>query len=172
MRRPRLVSIVLAAALIGSLTGCDTVDLKTIKVVDVISGYYDDGVIKEGAHAGWSHILPSITFKLQNAGTEPVSGVHLMVSFWAAGKDGELDSMEVSGIGNESVPPNGTTGSLTIRSTVGFQLEAARTELFNQGLFVDWSAKIFAKRGGRIVPIGEFKIDRRLLPHERSANHP
>jgi hypothetical protein len=172
MRRPRLVSLVLAAALIGSLTGCDTVDLKTIKVVDVISGYYDDGVIKEGPHSGWSHILPTITFKLQNAGTAPVSSVHLMVSFWAEGKDGELDSREVPGIGTDAVAPNGTGEPITIRSTVGFQLEAARTELFNQGGFVDWSAKIFAKRGGRIVPIGEFKIDRRLLPHERSANHP
>jgi hypothetical protein len=172
MRSLRLALFVCAAALSGSLFGCDSVDLKTVSVVDVISGYYDDGVIKEGPHAGWSHILPSITFKLHNDGKDPAANVRLMVSFWAEGKDGESDSRELAGIGNDALAPGATGEPITVRSTVGFNLEAARTELFSQGGFVDWSAKVFARRGGRIVPIGTFKIDRRLLPHERVPNHP
>jgi hypothetical protein len=172
MRSSRLALVVLAAALSVSLPACDSVDLGTITVVDVISGYHDDGVIKEGQHAGWSHILPSITFKLKNDSLEGVSNVRLMVSFWAEGKDGEADSRELPGIGNDTLAPGASTEPITVRSTVGFNLEAARTELFNQSLFVDWKARLFAKRGGRIVPIGEFKIDRRLLPRERVSNRP
>jgi len=172
MRSARLFLVVLAAALCTSLIACENVDLSKVTVVDVITGYHDDGVIKEGPHAGWSHILPSITFKLKNDGAEGIANVRLMVSFWAEGKDGELDSRELPGIGLETVAPGASTEPITVRSTVGFNLEAARSELFNQSLFVDWTAKVFAKRGGRITPIGEFKIDRRLLPRERVPNRP
>jgi hypothetical protein len=174
MLRSRLAPIVAALALSATLIGCGgSVDLTTaVKVVDVLTGYHDDGVIKDGPQAGWSHILPSITFKLKNESTGPISGVHLMVSFWADGRDGELDSRELQGIGNDPLAPGASTEPITLRSTVGFNLEAPRTELFNQSGFVDWTAKLFAKRGGRIVPIGAFKIDRRLLPRERVSNRP
>jgi len=174
MLRSRLGPIVVAIALISTPIGCGAnVDLATaVKAVDVLTGYHDAGVIKEGPQVGWSHILPSITFKLQNDSAAPISSVHLMVSFWPDGKDGELDSRELPGIGNDPVAPGASSEAITVRSTVGFNLEAPRTELFNQSGFVDWTAKLFAKRGGRIVPIGVFKIDRRLLPRERVSNRP
>jgi hypothetical protein len=174
MHRARLSSFVAAVAFAAPLVGCGpNVDLATsLKVVDVISGYHDAGVIKDGPQAGWSHILPSVTFKLKNEGTEPISGVRLMVSFWADGDDADKDSRELSAIGSDALAPGASTDAITVRSNVGYNLEAPRTELFNQSMFRDWTAKFFAKRSGRIVPIGAFKIDRRLLPHERFPNRP
>src|SRR5262249_7039911 len=156
----RLTPVVATFALVSMLVGCGpNVDLATIKVVDVVSGYHDDGVIKDpnSPQVGWSHILPSITFKLKNEGHEPISNVRLMVSYWAEGKDADSDSRELVGVGNEPLAPGASTEPITVRSNVGFNLEAPRTELFNQSGFVDWTAKFFAKRSGRIVPIGTVK---------------
>jgi hypothetical protein len=47
---------------------------------------------------------------------------------------------------------------------VGYTLEQPRAELFTHTLYKDWTVKMFARRSGRIYAIGEFKIDRRLIP--------
>lgn len=172
IRRCPLVFLLVAALAAGAACGPGVDLAKAVAVTDTLSGYYDDGVIKDGPHAGWSHILPSLTFKLRNDSPDPLAGVRLSASFWADGQDGESDSFELRGIGSDALAPGATTDAITVRSTVGFNLEAPRAELFNQGGFVDWTVKLFAKRSGRIVPIGAFKVDRRLIPHERDSKRP
>jgi hypothetical protein len=39
-------------------------------------------------------------------------------------------------------------------------------------MFKDFTAKVFAKRGGKIVKLGEFKIDRRIIPHSATDGRP
>ena len=76
-----------------------------------------------------------------------------MVSFWQDGEDGELDSREVPGIGERRArrPPRRPNRSPCAR-TSATSSPGARTELFNNRNFKDSTAKIFAKRRGRIVP--------------------
>lgn len=173
MIRRRLGSIALLLVLAASSACGPGVDLaKGVIVADVLTGYYDDGVIKEGPQAGWSHILPSITFKLRNDSPEHLANVRLTVSFWADGQDGESDSRELRGIDSTGLAPGASTDAITVRPGAGFNLEAPRAELFNNSRFVDWTIKLFAKQGGRIVPIGVFKVDRRLIPHQKDSNRP
>ena len=171
--RPIVAVLALAGAMAAAPACGPGVDLQKITVTDVLTGYYDGGVVKDGAMSGWNHMLPSITFKLKNDSDAPMSGVRLTVAFWPAGKDAELDSLEVPGISAEQdLAPGAATEAITVRSTVGFNLEAARAELFNQSGFLDITAKLFAKRSGQIVPIGAFKLDRRLIPSQQAAKRP
>jgi hypothetical protein len=62
------------------------------------------------------------------------------------------------------VPAGEATESITVRSTVGYTLEQPRAELFTHSQYKDWTVKMFARRSGRIFSVGEFKIDRRLIP--------
>jgi hypothetical protein len=141
---------------------------QALAVTDIISGYYDNG-IKDGMN----HLVPSITFRLKNQSDGPLNSVQLTVAFWAAGKDGEQDSFQVTGIGSTEVPPGQSTDSLTVRSTVGFTLAQPRAELFTHPEFVDWTVKMFARRSGRIYAIGEFKVERRFIPHaSKDAGRP
>jgi hypothetical protein len=169
----RFVLLALTAGLVFSTARCDSVDLtKTIEVTDVLSGYYDDGVVLEGRDVGQNRLLPSITFKLRNSGTEPINGVLMTVSFWHGSDDGEKDSREVRGIGSDALAPGATTEAITVRSGVGYTSPAARADFFSLPDFADWTAKLFAKRGGKIVPIGEYKIERRVIPHQRESQRP
>jgi len=171
--RPLAVAVLVLSAI--GLYACDSVDLgKSLTVTDTLSGFYDNGVVPDGQiNAGWNHILPSLTFKLHNDGPKPISSVQLTVSFWVVGKDGETDSVEIRGIGPEGLQPGASTDSITVRATVGYKQEGRRSDLFSDHRFSDWVIKVFAKHGGNIVRLGEFQVDRRLIPHiPTSAGRP
>jgi hypothetical protein len=158
MARRLFVPAVLAAALaVGS---CSAPNLtNAIEVTDVITGWYDNG-LKDGIN----HLVPSITFRLKNRSDQPLNSVQLTVAFWTDGSDGEADSRQVVGISGTPVPAGEATESITVRSTVGYTLEQPRAELFTHSQYKDWTVKMFARRSGRIFSVGEFKIDRRLIP--------
>lgn len=140
--------------------GCSTVDLKTqVEVVDVSSGYYDNGITA----AGLNHLVPSVTFSLRNISDQEVSSIDMVVMYWAAGQDTEQDESLLRVVGGGGLPAGATTEPVVSRSRIGFTLATARADLFKHSLFKDWTAKLFLKRGGKIVPAGEYKIDHRLL---------
>ncbi len=146
--------------LAGATAGCDSVDLKTqLQVVDVSSGYYDNGLTPTGLN----HLLPSITFSLRNVSDREVSSIDMVVMYWAQGDDAEKDEALHRVIGGGGLPAGATSEPVVSRSRVGFTLATPRAALFSHSQFRDWTAKMFLKRGGKIVPAGEYKIEHRLL---------
>ncbi len=153
----RLGLLLCAAAMTAA---CESIDLaSSVAVTEVSSGWYDNGLKN-----GLNHLVPSITFRVRNTGTQPLTNVRMVVGFWLA--DGrELESAEVVPIGSEPVAPGAQSAPVLVRIETGYTLEQPRAELFMNSDFKDASAKLFAKRAGHIVPVGEYKIDRQLLPH-------
>ncbi|GMV20558.1 MAG: hypothetical protein AB7P34_15965 [Vicinamibacterales bacterium] len=146
-----------------AVSGCNSVDLKTaVEVTDVSSGYHDAGV----TDLGDNKLVPSFTFRLKNVSTDALSSVEVITYFWGE-KDGrplELDEIIITGISSDGLAPGASTEPLVVRSKQGFTLQQqARSELFNHSMFRDVTVKLLLKRGGRLVPAGEFTIERRLL---------
>ena len=71
----------------------------------------------------------------------------------------------MTGIGNTPIPPGGTSEPILVRAAYGYTLDQPRAELFSHSQFRDVTARVIAKRDGRLVRIGEVAIDRRLIPH-------
>ncbi len=161
------VAVLLAVSLLAG-AGCGPqIDLKaSLAVTDVFSGWYDFGIVQDQLNK----LVPSISFRLKNVGSDPINEVQLTVSFWRDGDDGEWDSKEVTGIGRESVAPGAMSEPILVRSDIGYTLEQPRAEMFTHSQFKNVRAKIFAKRSGQIVPIGEFQLDQRIIPHETSRS--
>ena len=156
VRPVQLIAIVL---LLAGLAACRDVDLReAIEITDVTTGWHDNGL-----RAGMTHFVPSLTFRIKNTTTVSVANVALTVSFWKEGEDGEFDEVLVRGIGDAALAPGATTEPILVRGNVGYNLEGPRAELFSRSPFKDVIAKVFARRGGRIVPKGEHKIERRIL---------
>jgi hypothetical protein len=164
-RRPLcLVGLVLCLA--GGSSCGPAIDLaKAATVTDVFTGWYDAG-IKDGMN----HLVPSISFKLHNASNEPATSVFLTVAFWIDGDDGDKDAKEVRGIGREPLAAGATTDTITVVADFGYTSETARADFFANSKFKDWTAKLFAKRDGRMVRLGEYKIERHILPHVPPAS--
>ena len=167
MRFRQFRALVLVVLLAGTPACGPGFDLTALEVTDVFSGWYDWGVVE-----GRNKLVPSISFRLKNTGEQPVEHVQLTVSFWQNGADGEKDSREVTGIGDDEVPPGGVSEPILVRSEIGYTIEQPRAELFTHSGFVDFTAKVFAKRGGRIVPLGEFVLERRIIPQTTTALNP
>ncbi len=148
----------------AAVAGCAQVNLRTaVEVTDVSSGYFDAGL----TDAGLNRLVPSLTFTIKNVSSDPIASIDVVVFFWATDGEGkaekELDELIVKAVGGTALAPAAATEPVVVRSSVGYTLQGARAELFSHGAFRDVTAKLFAKRGGRIVPIGEFPIERRLL---------
>lgn len=153
--------LVLALFMAGGSACARPVNLSTdIQVTEVTTGWYDAGI---DPATTWNHLVPTITFSLRNVTDRPIAGVQLTVSFWPDGADGEVGDKLIRGIGDDGLAPGAQTAPLTVRSDTGYNLQGARADLFTHGSFKDWTIKLFAKRGGRIVPIGEHKVERRLI---------
>jgi hypothetical protein len=166
MKRGFALSLVAAIVFAGS--GCSQeIDLaKALTVAEVSSGWYDAGVVN-----GLNKLVPSISFRVQNVGDVPVRRVLMLVSFWPEGADGDLESREVT-VGAEGIAPGESSESALVRSSVGYTLEQPRAELFTHSGFKDFTVKLFAKRAGRIVPLGEYKVERRIIPQATARNLP
>lgn len=143
-----------------AVAGCTSVDLKTaVQITDVSSGYYDNGLTP----AGLNHLVPSLTFTVRNASDQELSSIDVVVMYWAAGDDTEQDEAVIKVIGGGGLAPGASTDPVVTRSKIGYTLEQPRSELFSHRMFRDWTVKLFIKRGGKIVPAGEYPIERRLL---------
>ena len=163
------LKVVALAGVLAAATSCSpNVNLaEALNTSDVFTGWYDNGV-KDGLN----HLVPSISFRLHNKGTQPVNQVQLTVSFWQVGADGEWDAKEVRGIDQAVLPPGASTDPILVRADVGYTLEQPRAELFSHSQYKDAIVKLFAKRGGQVVALGEHTIDRRILPHVASSARP
>lgn len=155
----------LGAVLTLSVACGPSIDLSTLEVTEVFSGWYDNGV-----KDGMNHLVPSVSFRLKNNGSVPATHVQLTVAFWMAGDDGEYDGREVVGITDAPVNPGESSEPILVRATHGYTLEQARAELFNHSQFRDVTARILAKRDGRIVRVGEVQIERRLIPRAAGSS--
>lgn len=162
-----------AALLTLSASACTQVDLKTtLEIQELSSGYHDAGI----TDAGLNKLVPSVTFRIKNISSEPITSVDMVIFFWGVEYDQpkELDEVIVKAIGSgsEGLAPGAMTEPIVVRSKQGFSLEQPRAELFNHKAFRDTTAKLFMKRGGKMVPFGEHTTERRLLlaaPTETTA---
>jgi hypothetical protein len=166
LTRLGLALVVLATAACGP-----PIDLtKALEVTDVLTGFYDDGVhtksLGDGAPPRPANVLrPSITFKLKNISAQPLTSVQLMASYWQAGGDGEWDSIMATGISTHALPSGESTPAITLRSNTAFNVEGARASLFGDHRYKDIVIKLFGKRGGQLYRLGEYNVDRVILPH-------
>jgi hypothetical protein len=157
--RPARFAPLLAACLVAASSCGPPVNLATdIEVTDVETGWYDNGI-----RQGKTHLVPYISLRLRNVSDHEVSSVLLAVSFWRDGDDGEMDESQIRGIDSDGLAPGAETDHLVVRSEFGYTLEGARSEFFLHSDFVDATAKVFARRSGAVVPIGEYRLDRRII---------
>jgi len=157
-----LVALLVAGTAVSAAScGGPPVDLaKALKVTDAVTGWYDAGIV-EGQK---NKLVPSISFRLTNVGTAPVSSVYVTVSFRVVGDEQELGSSYIKAVGPEGLAGGASTPPMVARSSFGYTGEQPRNQMLEHSTFKDAQVSLFAKSGSPApVKIGEFKIDRQLL---------
>lgn len=174
--------LALLMTLVVAASACNAVDLSAdIELVDVQTGYFDNGV-KDGKN----HMLPYLAFKIRNVSDSHVSSVFMTVSFWVDDPQGHATAVAAAqqqgvdpptemtqqgvflesqfrGVTSDGIAPGEETDQLVARPDVGYTLEGPRADFFVHRDFMDVTAKVFARHGGRIVQVGQFVLDRRII---------
>ena len=162
--RPFAAAAILAAFVASSGCGPEVDLAKSAQIVDVTSGYYDMGVVN-----GKSKIVPQAIVHVKNAGDRSLPGFQISATFWAAGDDAEKSEKIVQHLVAKDLAPGATSDGILLRSEFGFTPEMSRSEAFNSSYFRDFTVKVFGKVGGRIAKLGEFTVERKIVPKDAEA---
>lgn len=163
MRRSLAVLLTAGFVLAASPACGPSPDLHTLKLTTTMTGWVSD----DPTEAGENRLVPSITFELTNQGPLPINNVDLSLAFWAAGKDGETDSKQIRGIASDALEPGATSDTITVHSNWGAKSYYPPQQFFSRPEFLDFTIKVFAKRNGKTVKLGEIPVERRLVPAAR-----
>jgi len=159
----RTPSLLLVVLLVLCSAGCgSSVDaVASLEPIEVVTGWFDDGIIEGGKNK----LVPSVTLKLRNKGSEPLRSVQINAIFKRVGERemwGEYFGWAVQR--EQPLQPGATTGPLVMRSTLGYTGTQPRMQMLQNKEFVDARVEIFLKQGSKVLTkLAEFPIDRQLL---------
>ncbi len=162
MRSHLLWVMVLGAALAFAASGCGTADVdlvKTLKVGDLTTGWFDAGIVD-----GKNKLVPSATFSVTNTGRSTLSGLQIYTVFRFVDETEELGSSLMVLRGKEALGPGATSKALVSRANWGFTGEQPRAQMLMNKLFKDAKVEIFAKYGSAaFTKLMDVRLNRQLL---------
>ena len=157
------MTLALAALVAAGASGCDQTPLdvaSALEISDVTSGWFDAGFDELGRNK----LVPTISFRLENAGSETVRALQINGVFRRVGEEAEWGSAYVRVVGAEGLEPGVTTDPLVLRSDLGYTGEQPRMEMLTNSQFVDVKVDLFVKhRSDQWVKLNEYVIARQLL---------
>jgi predicted transglutaminase-like cysteine proteinase len=162
----RFSAVVLAILLTA---GCSaSVDaVAALEPVDVVTGWYDDGIIEGGKNK----LVPSISMKLRNKTNEPLRSIQINAIFRRVGEQemwGEYFGWAIPR--TEPLPGGAETKTLVMRSTLGYTGDQPRMQMLQNSQFVDAKVEIYLKQGSKVLAkLAEYPIERQLLAREKTT---
>ena len=159
MRSVALGAVVLASVVSVS---CGTSEgaVAALEPVDVITGWFDAGIIEGGKNK----LVPSVSLKLRNKGDESIRSVQINAIFRRVGEQEMWGEYFGWAIPREPLPAGATTNALVMRSALGYTGEQPRMQMLQNKEFVDAKVEIYLKQGSRVwAKLAEYPIQRQLL---------
>jgi hypothetical protein len=157
-----MLALVALSAAAGFVTACGpSIDpITVLEPVDVVTGWYDEGIVE-----GKNKLVPSVMLKFRNKSPQPASSIQVNAIFRRVGEQemwGEHFGWAVPR--NPPLAPGAVTGVLVMRSALGYTGEQPRMQMLQNHEFVDAKVDIFLKTGSRVwSKLGEYPIQRQLL---------
>ena len=146
------------------LTSCDGASdeaVASLEPLEVVTGWYDDGIIQGGKNK----LVPSVTMKLRNKGGRELKSVQVNAIFRRVGEQemwGEYFGWAIPRA--EPLPAGAETKTLVMRSTLGYTGDQPRMQMLQNREFVDAKVEIYLKQGSKVLTkLAEYTIQRQLL---------
>jgi hypothetical protein len=158
MNRTLPVLLLLLASSLSCNRGIDPTTV--LEPLDVVTGWYDAGLVE----GNMNKLVPSISLKLRNKGTEPVRSVQINAIFRRVNETEMWGEHFGWAVQREPLPPGQSTRELVLRSGLGYTGEQPRMQMLQNREFVDAKVEIFLRQGSRVwTKLAEFPIGRQLL---------
>ncbi|MEY4095821.1 MAG: hypothetical protein RLZZ53_3020 [Acidobacteriota bacterium] len=162
------LAVILFATLISISCGSSTDAVAALEPLDVVTGWYDDGIIQGGKNK----LVPSVTMKLRNKTDQPIRSIQINAIFRRVGEQEMWGEYFGWAIPREPELPAGSeTKPLVMRSTLGYTGDQPRMQMLQNREFIDAKVEIYLKRGSKVwAKLAEYPIQRQLIT--RSAETP
>lgn len=133
---------------------------KSVEVTDVTTGFMT--VPPQG---GQNKIVPAISFRLTNVGSEALDTLQLNAVFRIADDpNDERGSGFIRSVSPDPLEPGRSTEAFTLRAQRGYTGEQQPGQMFQHSQFRDMRVEVFAKyRSQPWQRVAEFTIQRQLL---------
>jgi len=155
------LTVVVFAAVFSIGCGASVDAVAALEPLDVVTGWYDDGIIEGGKNK----LVPSVTMKLRNKSGKPLKSIQINAIFRRVGEQemwGEYFGWAVPR--DPALPPGGVTNTLVMRSTLGYTSEQPRMQMLQNSQFVDTKVEIYVKQGSKVLAkLAEYPIQRQLI---------
>jgi len=160
--RAGAVAAICVAALISiSCDGASDEAVASLEPLEVVTGWYDDGIIQGGKNK----LVPSVTMKLRNKSNKELKSIQINAIFRRVGEQemwGEYFGWAVPR--SEPLPAGAETQTLVMRSTLGYTGDQPRMQMLQNREFVDAKVEIYLKDGSKVLAkLAEYPIQRQLL---------
>jgi hypothetical protein len=145
------------------LVGCgaSTDAVASLEPLDVVTGWFDDGIIQGGKNK----LVPSVSMKLRNKGGKELKSIQINAIFRRVGEQemwGEYFGWAIPR--TEPLAPGASTNTLVMRSTLGYTGDQPRMQMLQNKEFVDAKVEIYLKHGSKVLAkLAEYPIQRQLL---------
>lgn len=155
--------MLLVATVVVLSLGCGAAAdaVASLEPLDVVTGWYDDGIIEGGKNK----LVPSVTMKLRNKGDKPLKSVQINAIFRRVGEQemwGEYFGWAVPR--DPVLEPGAVTKPLVMRSTLGYTGDQPRMQMLQNSQFVDAKVEIYLKQGSKtLAKLAEYPIQRQLI---------
>jgi hypothetical protein len=157
----RLLTPALALILLASIScGSSTEAVAALEPLDVVTGWFDDGIVEGGKNK----LVPSITMKLRNKSDQPVRSIQINAIFRRVGEQEMWGEYFGWAVPREPLAAGAQTNTLVMRSTLGYTGEQPRMQMLQNKDFVDTKVEIYLKKGSKVwAKLAEYPIQRQLL---------
>ncbi|HYB95968.1 MAG TPA: hypothetical protein VEC39_13425 [Vicinamibacterales bacterium] len=153
--------VLLFATLLSVSCGASVDAVAALEPLDVVTGWFDDGVIEGGKNK----LVPSVSMKLRNKSDKPLRSIQINAIFRRVGEQEMWGEYFGWAIPREpQLAPGAETKLLVMRSTLGYTGEQPRMQMLQNREFVDAKVEIYLKQGSRVwAKLAEYPIQRQLL---------
>jgi len=167
--RAALGSITLAA-LLSISCGASTDAVAALEPVDVVTGWYDDGIIEGGKNK----LVPSVSMRLRNKSDEELKSIQINAIFRRVGEQemwGEYFGWAIPR--QKPLAAGAETDTLVMRSTLGYTGDQPRMQMLQNKEFVDAKVEIYLKQGSKVLAkLAEYPIQRQLITRSSASQTP
>jgi len=159
--RATTLSLVAFAALVSISCGASLDAVASLEPIDVVTGWYDDGIIAPGKNK----LVPSVSLKLRNKTDRELKSIQINAIFRRVGEQemwGEYFGWAIPR--TQPLPAGESTKTLVMRSTLGYTGDQPRMQMLQNKEFVDAKVEIYLKQGSKVLAkLAEYPIQRQLI---------
>jgi hypothetical protein len=166
---PRIAALVLAS-LVSISCGSSTDAVAALEPLDVVTGWFDDGIIEGGKNK----LVPSVSMRLRNKSDESLRSIQINAIFRRVGEQEMWGEYFGWAIPREpELAAGAETKTLVMRSTLGYTGDQPRMQMLQNREFVDAKVEIYLKRGSKVwAKLAEYPIQRQLITRSAEPSTP